>query len=174
MQEIKNEIKYKEIEFNEKSNVLNLMDCVINNLKRPEFYYMGNKEKELERMFDKSYVYNLGAYYKEKLVGMTQLYVDQEDLENYINISNLKDYNVCELGTALVLEKFRNNGIMQNLIKLQKDKAKSLNFEYMIATAHPENIPSNIALTKSGFCLKKQIMINNNKYCRNLYQMKLN
>ena len=63
---------------------------------------------------------------------------------------------------------------MQNLIKLQKDKAKSLNFEYMIATAHPENIPSNIALTKSGFCLKKQIMINNNKYCRNLYQMKLN
>jgi len=85
-----NEVKYKEIQFKERNNVLNLMDDVINSLKRPEFYYMGNKKKELERMFDKSYVYNLGAYYKDILIGMTQLYIDQEDLESYINISDLK------------------------------------------------------------------------------------
>lgn len=167
------ELIYKEIEQKDKEKILDLMDNVINNLERPEFYFIGDKEKELQRMFDLDYVYNLGAYDNEKLVGMTQLYVDQEDLKEYIDILGLKRYKVCELGSALVLKEYRNKGIMQNLIKIQKDKAKYFKFDYMISTVHPENIPSNIAFEKSGFSIKKQIMIND-KYLRNLYQIELN
>ena len=132
-----------------------------------------DKEKELQRMFDLDYVYNLGAYDNEKLVGMTQLYVDQEDLKEYIDILRLERYKVCELGSALVLKEYRNRGIMQKLIKIQKGKAKYLKFDYMIATVHPENIPSNSVFKKSGFSIKKQTMINH-KYLRNLYQIELN
>lgn len=167
-----NELIYKEIEKNDKNKILELMDNVIKNLERPEFYFIGNKKKELQRMFDREYVYNLGVYDNEKLVGITQLYVDQEDLKDYIDILELKRYKVCELGSALVLKEYRNRGIMQNLIKIQKDKAKYLKFDYMISTVHPENIPSNTVFKKSGFSIKKQIMINNN-YLRNLYQIKL-
>lgn len=163
---------YKEIEQKDKEKILYLIDNVINNLERPEFYFIGDKEKEIQRMFDLEYVYNLGAYDNEKLVGMTQLYVDQEDLKEYIDVLELKKYKVCELGSALVLKEYRNRGIMQNLIKMQKDKAKYLKFNYMIATVHPENIPSNIAFEKSGFSIKKRIMIND-KYLRNLYQIEL-
>lgn len=168
-----NELIYKEIEQKDKEKILGLMDNVINNLERPEFYFIGDKEKELQRMFDLDYVYNLGAYDNEKLVGMTQLYVEQEDLKEYIDILGLERYKVCELGSALVLKEYRNRGIMQNLIKIQKDKAKYLKFEYMIATVHPENIPSNSIFKKFGFSIKKQTMIND-KYLRNLYQIELN
>ncbi len=167
-----NELIYKEIEQKDKEKILDLMDNVINNLERPEFYFIGDKEKELRRMFDVDYVYNLGAYDNEKLVGMTQLYVNQEDLKEYINTLGLKRYKVCELGSALVLKECRNRGIMQNLIKIQQDKAKHLKFDYMISTVHPENVPSNTAFKKTGFSIKKQIIINN-KYLRNLYEIKL-
>lgn len=166
------EIIYKEIEEKDKAKILDLMDNVINNLERPEFYFIGDKEKELQRMFDLEYVYNLGAYDNEKLVGITQLYVDQEDLKEYIDILRLKKYKVCELGSALVLKEYRNRGIMKNLINIQKDKAKQFKFDYMIATVHPENVPSNIVFKKSGFTIKKQSIINN-QYLRNLYQIKL-
>lgn len=166
------EIIYKEIEEKDKVKILDLMDKVINNLERPEFYFIGDKEKELQRMFDLEYVYNLGAYDNEKLVGITQLYVDQEDLKEYIDILRLKKYKVCELGSALVLKEYRNRGIMKNLINIQKDKAKQFKFDYMIATVHPENVPSNIVFKKSGFTIKKQSIINN-QYLRNLYQIKL-
>lgn len=167
-----NELIYKEIEQKDKGKIFELMDNVINNIERPEFYFIGDKEKELQRIFDLDYVCNLGAYDNEKLVGMTQLYVDQEDLKEYIDILKLERYKVCELGSALVLKEYRNRGIMQNLVRIQKDKAKYLKFNYMISTVHPENIPSNIVFKKSGFSIKKQIMIND-KYVRNLYEIEL-
>lgn len=166
------ELIYKEIEKKDRDKILNLIDNVVSNLERPEFYFIGDEEKEIQRMFDLEYVYNLGVYDNEKLVGMTQLYIDQEDLKEYIDILGLNKYKVCELGSALVLENYRNRGIMQNLIKIQKDKAKHLKFDYMIATVHPENTPSNIVFEKFGFFIEKQIMIND-KYLRNLYQIKL-
>ncbi len=61
-----------------------------------------------------------------------------------------------------------------NLLKKieQNDKEKCLKFDYMVVTVHPENTPSNIVFKKLGFSMKKQIMIND-KYLRNLYQVKL-
>mgnify|MGYP002423808280 CR=1 FL=1 len=166
------EIIYKEIEKKDKAKILDLMDNVINSLERPEFYFIGDKKKELQRMFDLEYVYNLGAYDSEKLVGITQLYVDQEDLKEYIDILRLTKYKVCDLGSALVLKEYRNRGIMQNLIKMQIEKAINLKFNYVIATVHPENIPSNTVFKKSGFSIKKKCIVNN-QYLRNLYQIKL-
>ncbi len=120
---MENEIIYKEITVEEKQQVLNLMSEVINHLERPEFYCVGNPEKELQKMFDANYVYNLGAYDNQKLVGIAQLYIEQKELEYYINIADLNRFQVGNFGTALVLKEYRNRGIMQNLIKLQKRKS---------------------------------------------------
>ena len=79
---------------------------------------------------------------------------------------------MCELGTALVKKEYRNQGIMQKLIKMQIDIAKELNFEYIIATIHPENLPSNIAFEKNGFNVEGQAIFREN-YLRNLCVLKI-
>ena len=62
--------------------------------------------------------------------------------------------------------------IMQKLIKMQIDIAKELNFEYIIATIHPENLPSNRAFEKNGFNVEGQAIFREN-YLRNLCVLKI-
>lgn len=165
------ELEYKQIKEKDKKQVLDLMEIVINSIERSEFY-IKDTEEDLNRMFEKDFVYNYGAYNGHKLVGMTQLYLDQEDLKEYKEMMKLDNNYICDLGTALVLKDYRNQGIMKKLISLQKEIAKDLKFEYMITMAHPENIASVSAITKSGFVLKETKYIQE-KFLRNLYELKL-
>ncbi len=162
---------FKKIEETDRKQVLTLMKTVIEGLERPEFY-MQDTPENIENMFEEDFIYSYGAYEKEKLVGMTQLYVDQQDLKRYKVLFGLENEQVCELGSALVLKAYRNQGILQNLINRQIQVAKEKKFTYMIATVHPENVPSYTALEKCAFYLKGHAIIEN-QYDRNLYVIKL-
>ena len=50
--------------------------------------------------------------------------------------------------------------------------AKKKGFEYLVATAHPDNVASNKSLAKLGMECKAQI-IRAGKYLRNVYMIKL-
>lgn len=162
-------IIYKKIEEKDKEKIECLKQEVITGIERQEFY-MEDPEEDKTKMFENTIFY--GAYDNDNLVGLAQLYIDQEYLEDMKEIFGLKRYSVCELGTALVKKEYRNQGIMQNLIKIQIDIAKDMKFEYIIATIHPENIPSNRAFEKSGFHIKGQAIFREN-YLRNLCVMKI-
>ena len=55
------------------------------NLENPNFFIIF-EEWELESMYDESYALLHGAYDGNKLVGMSQLYVKQDLLKEYIYI----------------------------------------------------------------------------------------
>ncbi len=162
-------IIYKKIEEKDKEKIERLKQEVINGIERKEFY-MEDPEEDKSKMFEDTIFY--GSYDDNNLVGIAQLYIDQEYLEEMKKVFNLEKYNVCELGTALVKKEYRNQGIMQKLIKMQIDIAKELNFEYIIATIHPENLPSNIAFEKNGFNVEGQAIFREN-YLRNLCVLKI-
>lgn len=162
---------FKEIEKKDEKQLRNLIKTVLEGLENPQFF-IPYAEWELEQLYDKSYAPLHGAYDGEKLVGMAQLYIKEEFLEEYVNVLNLNGYRVCELGGNLVLPEYRKQGITYELMKLQAKLAKEMGFDYIISMAHPDNIGSKRALMKLGLEYVKTTIVNET-FLRDIFMMKL-
>ncbi len=147
-------IEYRKIDITEKDNLKKLIDIVLNGLERKEFF-IPFTEEEINMMFDSSIAITYGAYDNNKLVGTAQLYLN----ENYVNeikeILELKNNKIAELGGALVLKEYRNKGIIKNLLSILIKEAENKNYDYLVATVHPENIASNKAVLSTNRHLAK-------------------
>ncbi len=159
-------INYREIEVEEKQQVKELINIVLNKLERKEFF-MPFTEEELEDMFNKNKIITYGAYDEEKLVGMAQLYFDESYTTEIREILNMQNNKVAEFGGYLVLEEYRNKGIMKHLEDMLISKLKEINYEYAVITVHPDNIASNKATEYTGAKIIKTTNL------RNIYLLKI-
>ena len=66
------------------------------------------------------------------------------------------------------MPEYRRKGIMKDLQKLLISEAKKLDYDYLVVTAHPQNIASNKIILKEDFELKITRMLSNGYY-RNIY-----
>lgn len=124
-------------------------------------------------MFDDSKAITYGAYdnNNNNLVGTAQLYLSENYVGEIKEILKLKDYSMAELGGALVLENYRNKGITKRLLSILIEEAKRLNYDYVIATVHPENIASNKTVSSTNAKVVKTT--NLGEYLRNIYLLKI-
>lgn len=60
---------------------------------------------------------------------------------------------------------------MKQLETILIDKAKKLNYEYIVVTVHPDNIASNKATEYTGAKIAKTASLG--KYLRNIYLLEL-
>lgn len=165
-------LTYKKIPESDKEQVFNLIDEVLTNLENRD-YFIPYEDWELNSMFDeKNYAPLYGAYDNNKLVGMAQLYVSQDMLNDFKKEFKLTEYKVCELGGNLVLKEYRGHGITTTLQKMELELAKKLGFDYIISMAHPDNVGSSKTLEKVGLKFVKTTTLSNG-FLRNLYMLKL-
>ncbi len=163
-------IEYRKITIEEKESLINLIDKVLQNLERKEFFISFTTE-EIDMMFDDSKVIVYGAYDNNKLVGTAQLCLSENYVEELKQILSLDSNSVAELDGALVLEEYRNKGIMKELSKRLIEEAKNRNIEYIVITVHPENIASNKTFSFTGAKVKQTV--NLGEYLRNIYLLDL-
>lgn len=163
-------INYREIKVEEKQQVKELINTVLNKLERKEFF-MPFTEEELEDMFNQNKIITYGAYDEEKLVGMAQLYSDESYTTEIRELLNMQNNKVAEFGGYLVLEEYRNKGIMKHLEDMLISKLKEINYEYAVITVHPDNIASNKATEYTGAKVVKTT--NLGEYLRNIYLLKI-
>lgn len=100
-------ISYREIRVEEKQQLKELIDTVLENLERKEFF-MPFTEEELEDMFNGDKIITYGAWDEEKLVGTAQLYLDESYTAEIKEILNMNNNKMAEFGGYLVLEQYRN------------------------------------------------------------------
>ena len=162
---------FKEIEKKDEKQLRNLINTVLEGLENPQFF-IPYAEWELENLYEKEYAPLHGAYDGEKLVGMAQLYIKADFLEEYKEVLGLEGCKVCELGGNLVLPEYRGQGIMYTLIQMQAELAKELGFDYIISMAHPDNIGSKKALMKLGLEYVKTTTVNE-IFLRDIFMMKI-
>lgn len=163
---------YKKIETKDKEQLFKLIDTVLGGLENKE-YFIPYEQWELDSMYDeKNYAPLYGAYDGDKLVGMAQLYVSQDMLEDFKKEFELEKYTVCELGGNLVLPEYRGNGITTKLQTMELELAKNLGFDYIISMAHPDNIGSCKTLEKVGLKFVKETRLSNG-FLRKLYMLKI-
>lgn len=146
-----NNLDYKKVEENDKEQVFNIIEIVLNGLENKE-YFIPYEQWELDSMFDdKNYAPLYGAYDGDKLV---------------------RNGSICELGGNLVLPEYRGNGITTKLQTIEMELAKELKFDYIISMAHPDNISSQKTLEKVGLNFVKETRLSNG-FLRKLYMKKL-
>ena len=163
---------YKKIEEKDKEQLFKLIDYVLSNLP-DQSHFIPYEQWELDSMFDEeNYAPLYGAYDKDKLVGMAQLYVSQDMLKDFKDEFGLSEYRVCELGGNLVYPEYRGQGITTKLQTIEMDLAKKLGFDYIISMAHPDNIGSCKTLEKIGLDFVKETTLSNG-FLRKLYMKKL-
>lgn len=163
---------YKKIEEKDKEQVFKLIETVLEGLE-DKAYFIPYEQWEYDCMFDeKNYAPLYGAYDKDKLVGMAQLYVSQDMLAEFKKEFELENYTVCELGGNLVLPEYRGNGITTKLQTMELELAKKLGFDYIISMAHPNNIGSCKTLERVGLNFIKETTLSNG-FLRRLYMKKL-
>lgn len=166
------ELIYKKIEQKDKEQLFNLIDIVLNGLE-DKAYFIPYEQWELDSMFDEvNYAPLYGAYDGNKLVGMAQLYISQNMLDDFKKEFDLTEYKVCELGGNLVLPEYRGQGITTQLQTMELNLAKDLGFDYIISMAHPNNVGSCKTLERVGLEFVRETTLSNG-FLRNLYMKKL-
>ena len=166
------ELVYKKIEEKDKDQLFNLIDIVLSGLP-DQAHFIPYEQWELDSMFDEvNYAPLDGAYDGDKLVGMAQLYVSQDMLDDFKKEFGLSEYKVCELGGNLVLPEYRGRGITTKLQTMEMELAKELGFDYIISMAHPDNVGSCKTLERVGLDFVKETTLSNG-FLRKLYMKKL-
>ena len=146
---------------------------VLGTLPNPD-WFMGLSEELLNTMFSPESTLTVYGFFVDGELAGTSLYdTCYEEIEEVAQASGADmSQNGAEVGVSLVLPKYRGQNIMHKLNIALVEDAKRNGFSYLVATAHPDNLPSNASLKKLGMEYKKTI-IRQGHYERNVYFMEL-
>ena len=124
-----------------------------------EKFWLPISETSKAHFFDDEWTYFLGAFVKEELVGAAAMFFNENEWGESRQTIGIESSSIVEFGRAMVRSDFRGKGIM-NLIASELLKvAEQKSVDYLLATVHPNNIPSQKTVTrmgmhKAGFCIK--------------------
>ena len=114
-------------------------------------WWLPIKAEERQSFFNDDYTIFYGAFEGGRLVGASALFLDETEFQDTIAQIKMEDNaRVGEIGRCMTLPEFRGQNIMYKInLKLAK-LAKKRGLDYLFATAHPDNNPSNKTLQKLG------------------------
>ncbi len=136
-------------------------------------WFMPFSCENLENTFaDGSTLTVYGAEVNGKIACVSIYDTDENEWGELALALGVESGKIAELGGSMTLPEFRGRNLMQKVNQKLLEVAKQNGFEYLVATAHPDNIASNKSLQKIGMECKAQI-IRAGKYLRNVYIIKL-
>ena len=142
-----------------------LTKTVVEALENKDWLIPMNEEEADATFGDDSEDVILGAFHDGTLVATLGLFHDIRDYAEELpdKFHSLKG---AEIGEAMVRPDFRRNGLMNQLVEALQTYIPSSHLDYLLATAHPDNI-SNHLIQKAGFTLLK--VFERRGYTRNMY-----
>lgn len=93
--------------------------------------------------------------------------MDIEDLKYELESLNIEPNDCAEIGASMTLKNARGKKCMLNINKKLLELAKDKGLKYIIATAHPDNIASNISLKNLDMKFIKEF--SRHSFPRNFY-----
>ena len=124
-----------------------------------EKFWLPMSETSKAHFFDDDWTYFLGAFEDDQLVGAAALFFTENEWGESRQTIGIESTSIAEFGRAMVRSDFRGKGIMNMIANELVQVAKEKPVDYMLATVHPDNIPSRRAvkkmgMEKAGFCVK--------------------
>ncbi len=132
-------------------------------------WFMPFSEENLENAFDeKSSLTIYGAFVDGVLAGVSLIDTNKDEFNELAVKLGVQNLNGAELGGSMVLPEYRGKNLMNKINAELIDYAKKVGLDYLVATAHPDNIASNSSLKKLGMENKLKV-IRTGGYERNVY-----
>lgn len=148
-----------------------MSQVIVANLPRQDFLIPMTPEEYEDTFVEGSTDIVYGLFDQDELIATSSLLHDVRAYASQPEVADILTHRCAEIGECMVLPSHRGQGLMLQLNQLLKKDAQRLGIEYMLATAHPENVASNKSLQKLGFQLVKTF--DRHGYLRNLYVMKV-
>lgn len=148
-----------------------LIESVIKNLPKKEWLIVPTNE-QIADAFNTDKVVYWGLFEKGKLLSISSLSFDKEDFLEIVRLLQIENDKVAEIAECMTLLEARGNNYTLKINKELVKIAKEMGVKYLIATAHPDNIASNVSLKKLGMSEKGQFY-RYETYLRNYFVMKI-
>lgn len=92
-----------------------------------------------------------GIFRGDRLIGTSSLVHDVSDLAVIPLLEEILRHPCIEVSECMVLPEYRGRGLMLQLNRLIQAESERQGIRYLLATAHPDNVPSNTSLCHLGF-----------------------
>lgn len=151
-------MNYRKLEISDADKLDKLIDDTFSNLANEKFFLPISQDVR-DLLFDDEQTYFLGAFSSDNLVGAAALLFSEKVWGESRDKIGLDSSSVVEFGLAMVDPSSRGHGIMNTLSSKLLEIALTSDADYLIATVHPDNTPSqkvikSLGMKKEGFCIK--------------------
>lgn len=180
-------MEFRILDEKDRSQLEELVNIIEANLPDKKWWLPISEESRRD-FFNKEKTYFIGAFDGEKLAAACGLFLDENEYyeeieaikkacgEETFSITASDSYrvitDVAEIGRCMVKPEYRGQGLMYRINMKLVELAKEMGMEYIVATAHPDNLPSNGSFIKMNMENKCTKMLWGG-YLRNVYMMKL-
>ena len=148
-----------------------LIDVIESTLEREVFWLPINATAK-EHFFDPSWTEFYGFFDGPKLVAAAALFYNEHEYKESVAELDMEDAVFAEIGRAMVHPDYRGNHYLYQINQTLIEVARTKNIQYLLATIHPDNIPSQKSFLKSGF-EKKHTYRKSNGYERDIFLLQL-
>ncbi|MGN0318070.1 MAG: GNAT family N-acetyltransferase [Lachnospira sp.] len=177
-------MEFRVLEEKDRSQLEELVNLIETNLPNKEWWLPISNESRAD-FFNTEKTCFIGTFDGEKLVAACGLFFDETEYADVVEAigkargeedfhmgNNAIKGAVAEIGRCMVRPEYRGKGLMYNINMKLVDVAKNKGKKYIVATAHPDNLPSNGSFIKMNMENKCTIRLWGS-YLRNVYMMEL-
>lgn len=143
-----------------------LINEVEENLKDKRFWLpIGDVSRN--HFFDSSWTIFFGAFEDDRLIGAIGLFLNENEYGESQKSINMQDKKIAEVGRIMCHPEYRHKGVASCLMEELLRYSGGLDLDYLLATVHPHNEPSQRLLKKYGF-IKEGYIIKSEDYERDI------
>ena len=161
----------KKLEKDDEEKLFDLIKQIEDNLQDKKWWLPINTISK-KHFFDDEWTYFLGLFDNNKLIGASALFFNEHEFAESLSYCKKTKLPVAEIGRCMILPIYRQNNLLYELNTRLIEIAKEKGIKTVLATIHPENIPSQTSFKKLGFNIETTI-VKNNDYIRNVLLLEL-
>lgn len=107
-----------------------------------------------EHFFDISWTEFFGFFEGEKLISAVALFYNEHEFGESAEYLGIEKQGLAEVGRAMVHPEKRGQDLLLKMLELVKKEAKIRGVKTLLATVHPQNVPSRKSFLKAQFTLE--------------------
>jgi RimJ/RimL family protein N-acetyltransferase len=122
--------------------------------------------------FDPAWTDFYGFFDGNRLIAAVALFYNEHEYGESVEQLKMQDKKIAEVGRAMVHPEYRGQGLLccliEELIPIAKEKGKQM----LLATVHPENLPSQKSFLRAGFT-KRLTYVKKSGFTRDIFTYSL-
>lgn len=163
--------EFRKLELGDKEKLEKLIVMVEDTLEN-KYFWLPISDESRDHFFDDEWTYFLGAFENNELIAAVGLFFNKHEYGESAKKLGISDGKTAEIGRAMVSPNHRRKGLMKVITEKLINYAKIHGIQFLVATSHPQNKPSQISLESLGmekraFCVKTQ------KYERDIFILEI-